>query len=302
MSRQSWRRPQDARPNGRDATAAEVIEAIDRMAPRTKADIAERVGISEQYLSEILQELKTDEIVRKAYVVDDTAVYERAEDVSPLMSGGENDPDPNVSGAADRRATTRQLLERLDEVTVEQYRAARAAFEGTDPDPPADALESVANERHEAVVAELKSYTLTTDWPSNRVASDLATLATNLETVGDRACFIADAVDGQTADGPGVVTERILDIFDAGLTINSLLRDVLFEAKVEAFERLQSIEESVYTDLNELFELVTAYRPELYGYLAAVTRALERAIYYWVDAAEIAARLHSGIRPAHTRI
>ncbi|MFT4881698.1 MAG: phosphate transport system protein, partial [Salinirussus sp.] len=48
------------------------------------------------------------------------------------------------------------------------------------------------------------------------------------------------------------------------------------------------------------FELVTAYSPELYGYLASVTRALERAIYYWVDAAEIAARLHSGIRPAHT--
>jgi hypothetical protein len=37
----------------------------------------------------------------------------------------------------------------------------------------------------------------------------------------------------------------------------------------------------------------------MYGYLVAVTRALERAIYYWVDAAEIAVRLHTGIEPAH---
>jgi phosphate transport system protein len=297
MTRRHWRRPQDARPKGRDATVAEVIEAIDRTAPQTKADIAETVGISEQYLSEVLQELKTDEIVRKAYIVDDAAVYDSAGTVSPLTTETTDGP---ATDAADRGATARHLLERLDEVTTRQYRAARAAFEGDEPDPPADALESVANERYEAVVAELKSYTITTDWPGNRVASNLVTLATNLEIVGDRACFIADAVDGSAADGPGVVNERAVDVFDAGLTINELLYEVLFEAEVAAFERLRSVEESVHSDLNELFELVTAYSPELYGYLVSVTRALERAIYYWVDAAEIAARLHSGIRPAHT--
>ena len=253
MTRRHWRRPQDARPKGRDATVARVIEAIDRTAPQTKADIAETVGISEQYLSEVLQELKADGIVRKAYVVDNAAVYDSAGTVSPLTTEATDGPGTD---AVDRGATARHLLERLDEVTTRQYRAARAAFEGDEPDPPADALESVANERYEAVVAELKSYTITTD-------------------------------------------ERAVDVFDAGLTINELLYEVLFEAEVAAFERLRSVEESVHSDLNELFELVTAYSPELYGYLASVTRALERAIYYWVDAAEIAVRLHSGIKPAH---
>jgi hypothetical protein len=47
---------------------------------------------------------------------------------------------------------------------------------------------------------------------------------------------------------------------------------------------------------------VTAYDLEMYGYLVSITRALERAIYYWVDAAEIAIRLHSGIQPDHVMI
>jgi phosphate transport system protein len=33
-----------------------------------------------------------------------------------------------------------------------------------------------------------------------------------------------------------------------------------------------------------------------------VTRALERAIYYWVNSAELAVQLHSGIQPEHTEI
>jgi hypothetical protein len=53
--------------------------------------------------------------------------------------------------------------------------------------------------------------------------------------------------------------------------------------------------------LDELFELVTAYDTDVYGYLVTVTRALERAIYYWVDAAELAVRLHSGVTPDHVR-
>ena len=47
---------------------------------------------------------------------------------------------------------------------------------------------------------------------------------------------------------------------------------------------------------------MTAYDPDVYGYLVTITRALERSIYYWVDAAELAVQLHAGVRPDHTMI
>ncbi|MFB6296882.1 MAG: PhoU family transcriptional regulator [Salinirussus sp.] len=305
MSWQNWHRPRDASRQGKEATLAQVIEAIDQTAPRTKARIAEEVGISEQYLSDLLQELKADDIVRKAYVVDDSAVYEAADRVSRLVDGDRDVPDHGSTATEDaggRGRTVLDLLERLDEVTASQYDAAREAFLGETPDQPADALESVTNERYTAVVAELKSYTLTTDWPGNRVASDLSTVATNFEIVGDRACFIADVVENHDIDGSGVVEERVLDVFDAGERINDLLGRVLFDCDLGMYENLRAEEETVHRDLNELFELVTAYSPEMYGYLVSVTRALERAIYYWVDSAEIAVRLHSGVRPEHIRV
>jgi len=305
MSRQLWQRPLAATQQGRDATRAQVIEVIDRAAPETKGELAASVGITEQYCSELLQSLKADGVVRKGYVIDDAAVYDNAAGISGLH--GEDGPD--ADGAPDTRERTLfpsdrgpavlSLLERLEAVTTAQYEAAQTAFEGGEPDQSADTLESLTNERYFAVISELKSYTLTTDWPGNRVAADLATIATNLEIVGDRACFIADVVEERAAPSAGVVTERLADIFAAGDRINDHLSAILFDCDLSAYPDLRSAEETVHRDLDELFELVTAYDMDLYGYLVTVTRALERAIYYWADAAELAVTLHSGIHPDH---
>ncbi|MFD1643911.1 PhoU family transcriptional regulator [Halohasta litorea] len=308
MSRRMWHPRGNAGYQGRDATLTQVIEAIDRTAPGTKTRLAETVGISEQYLSELLGELKGEDIVRKAYVVDNDQLYRSARGISNLSTSNPLSTDESVpeidqsTEAADRGRTVVELLERLNDVTSAQYAAAHEAFVGEDPEQSADTLESLANERYSAVLSELKNYTLTTDWPGNRVAADLSTIATNLEIVGDRACFIADMVDREHRPATGVIEERVVDIFEAGASINDALGAILFECDLDAHDRLITLEETVHRDLDELFELVTAYDPELYGYLVSITRALERAIYYWVDAAEIAVRLHSGLQPDHVMI
>lgn len=291
MSRQMYGRSLGV--GGREATRVQVVEAIDRTAPQTKAELAQAVGISEQYLSELLQELKAEGAVRKGYVVDDDALYASADHVSKLSSG----PGDDGSGA-----DVLALLDRLESVTTRQYDAARAAFAGESVDRSAETLESLTNERYAATLSELKSYTLTTDWPGNRVAADLATIATDLEIIGDRACFIADVVDREDTDTAGIVGERMADIFESGAAINDYFSAILFDCELSAHETLRDEEEAVHRDLDELFELVTAYDPDMYGYLVTVTRALERAIYYWVDAAELAVRLHSGVRPDHAEI
>jgi phosphate uptake regulator len=169
-------------------------------------------------------------------------------------------------------------------------------------DQSADTLESLTNERYSAVLSELKSYTLTTDWPGNRVAADLSTIATNLEIVGDRACFIADVVDREGMSATGVVGERLGDIFESGARINEYFVRITFDCELGVHEHLREEEETVHRDLDELFELVTAYDPDMYGNLVSVTRALERAIYYWVDAAELAVSLHTGVAPDHVEL
>ena len=316
MSHRTWQRPLSAGTQGRDATRAQVVEAIDRTAPETKGELAGTVGISEQYLSELLQELKAEEVVRKGYVVDDAALYQSAPNVSRLTAADRpGDIDATANGhteqvatdalgtdPGDRGSAVLELLARLESVTTSQYEAARAAFLDEDIDRSAETLESLTNERYSAVLSELKSYTLTTDWPGNRVAADLSTIATNLEIVGDRACFIADVVTREDTDASGIVGERMADIFDAGTRINDHFNAILFDCELDVHEQLQDEEETVHRDLDELFELVTAYDPDMYGYLVTVTRALERAIYYWVDSAELAVQLHTGVQPEHTRI
>jgi len=278
-------------------TIAHLVETIDQAAPETKAELAELVGLSEQYLSELLQELKRDGIVTKSYVINDAALYANIEQVSDLSGDEAKSP-----LQADRSHKLLELMGRLESVTRSQYAAAHAAFAGTEPDEPAAKLEALANERHMAVFAELKSYTLTTEWPSNRIASDLATIATNLEIVGDRACFIADVVATREPAVSGVIEDSLIDIFDAGKRINNHMSAVLFDADLDRYEQLRAEEDTLHRDLDELFELVTAYDAGVYADLVTITRALERAIFYWVHSAELAVRLHAGTQPGHIEI
>jgi DNA-binding IscR family transcriptional regulator len=280
---------------GRERTIVELIETVDQHAPETKKELAEQTDISEQYLSELLQELKRDGIVKKSYVVDEAQIYSKVDKISPFVTDG----DPSQELQYQRSGDLLELLERLNDVTRSQYLAAHSAFDGNDPDESANQLEGLANERHTAIFAELKSYTLAATWPDNRVASDLATMATNFEIVGDRACLITDIVDNQETTTVGVVKDAILDIFESGKRINDDMSAVLFEAELERYDDLRTEEETLHRDLNELLELVTAYDPDMYGYLVTITRALERAIFYWVHTAELAVRLHSGRQPEH---
>lgn len=295
----TWYGGQETSRSGREATIARVIETVDIVTPETKSELATVMGISEQYLSELLRELKADDIVKKGYVVDEDALYENIETVSSLAADADDDADGFGSG---RRRELLDMLAGLDEVSRSQYERARAAFEGERLDDGMEGaaqLESLTNERHAAIFGELKSYMLATEWPGNRVASDLATMATNLEIVGDRACFIADTVANLEAGATGIVAERVLDIFVAGERINDLMGEILFSAEIERFDDLRTEEENLHRDIDELFELVTAYDPEMYGYLVGVTRALERAIFYWAHTAELAVRLHTSRQPEH---
>jgi phosphate transport system protein len=275
--------------HGRDTTLAKVIETIDQTVPETKAELAETMDLSEHYLSELLQELKDEDIIRKGYVVDREAAFDAAPSISKLNDSGAGAPGPKLLTS----------LARLEDVTTKQYNAAMQTYVGETPEQTADELESLTNERCFNVLNELKSFTITTDWPGNRVAADLATIARNFEVISDRACFIADVAT--VADGltDTVAQQRVMEIFEIGIEINEFVRDILFEAELARIDDLYEKEEQVHRDLSELVEMATAHDADFYGTVVGITRALERIIHYWLHTAEVAVRLHAGVELEH---
>ncbi|QFU84832.1 PhoU family transcriptional regulator [Natronorubrum aibiense] len=289
MSRQSVQWCIHQSRHGREATLAQIVEAIDRTALETKSALADDLDLSEHYVSELLQELKGRDLVKKAYVVDQERLFEEAPAVSSLYG----------TDTTENGQIILELLEGIEQVTNEQYAAARATFVGETPERTAGQLEPLTNERTSALLNELKSFTLSTEWPGNRVAAEFATIARNLELVGDRACFVSDVVEDTAVNASGVIEERLLEVFETGERINEYVRAILFDCDLDSIDSLYAAEERVHRNINELFELVTAYDTDVYGYLVSITRALERAIYYWVDTAEIAVQLHVGIELEH---
>mgnify|MGYP002761213986 FL=1 len=139
MFRRTCQRSLAASQQGRDATRAQIVETVDRVEPETKAELAQEVGISQQYLSELLQELKATGVIQKSYVVDNEALYDASEAISKLYG--------TANGADDRGTSVSKLLDRLESVTTRQYEAARAAFLAEEVDRSAGTLEPVTNER-----------------------------------------------------------------------------------------------------------------------------------------------------------
>jgi phosphate transport system protein len=281
----------------RERTLVQIIEAIDEHAPETKSELGEAVGLSDNYLSELLRDLKSHDLITKAYVVNQDAVFDAAQSLSVVPTDGSEDEQPGRQETSIHRLFDR--LDDLDAVTASQYEAARARFDGETPPESAADLEPLANERSRVVFEELKSMTLSTSWPGNRVAADLSTVAMNLEIVGDRACFLSDGAQKHGISESSAVHERLATIFEHGSEIHRLLRRILFDLELDRLDTLYGVEDDVHRQLNELFELVTTYDPEQYGRLASLTRTLEQTIYYWVHTAELAVRLHSGITPDH---
>lgn len=281
----------------RERTLVEIIEAIDEHAPETKSELGNTVGLSDNYLSELLRDLKTNGLITKAYVVNEDAVFEAAHSLSVVPTEESPAEQPGRQETSIHRLFTR--LDDLDTVTATQYEAAKTRFEGAVPEETAADLEPLANERSRVVFDELKSMTLSTSWPGNRVAADLSTIAMNFEIVGDRACFLSDGAQTHAVSDASVVHDRLTTIFEQGLEIHQHLRSILFDLKLDRLDTLYGVEDDVHRHLNELFELVTTYDAEQYGHLASLTRTLEQTIYYWVHTAELAVRLHSGITPDH---
>jgi len=285
----------------RESTLTDVIEAIDETAPETKAELGDELDLSSNYLSGLIRDLKSHGLVKKAYVVDEAAVLEAAPSLSALAPG-HGDRTAAADQPARDETSVRRLFDRLDALdatTSDQYAAARATFEGEAVEESAADLEPLANERSRVVFEELKSMTLSVEWPSNRVAADLSTIAMNLEIVGDRACFLEEGVESLDISTTSVVHDRLATIFEGGSEVHRLLRRILFDVELDCLDTLYGVEDEIHHNLNELFELVTIYDPEQYGHLASLTRTLEQTIYYWVHAAELAVRLHSGIIPEH---
>lgn len=284
----------------RERTLIEIIEAIDEHAPETKTQLGDVVGLSDNYLSELLRDLKNNGLITKAYVVNEDAVFDAAQSLSVGLTENAANEQPGRQDTIIHRLFTR--LDDLDTVTATQYEAAKTRFEGVTPEESAADLEPLANERSRVVFDELKSMTLSTSWPGNRVAADLSTIAMNFEIVGDRACFLSDGAQTYSVSDASVVHDRLTTIFEQGSEIHQHLRSILFDLELDRLDTLYRIEDDVHRQLNELFELVTTYDTEQYGHLASLTRTLEQTIYYWVHTAELAVRLHSGIMPDHISV
>lgn len=289
MPTRSWHEPVGLSGEQRDATFAHVIEAIESNAPQTKAELAATIDSSEHAVSDLLGTLKSDGLVSKGYVVDREAVYESAQSISALHADTDHD----------REWDLLEDLKRLDDVTIAQYEAAQSTFAGESPDQTPNELESLANERCGALLDDLKSYTLTMGWPANRVAADIATITTNLELVGDYACFIHDSIDAETTGSSGFVGEKAQIVFDSGWTVHEHFVAILFEGELMRFDALQETEGGIHRHLDELYELVTASDIATFGRLLPIIRGLERAIYYWVNAAELSIQVMTGIEPGH---
>lgn len=290
MTRPRWTTPvMTVQPNT-DVPLARIIQAIDTRAPGTLAELAAQLDLTEDHVSRRVRELKEMGAIRKAYVVDRERIYDISREITKMQvaSGTETN----------RQHELFHSLEKLSEVTTDQFTLAAECFEKQSTEPDIFELEALARERFEAALVSLKSYGLTTAWPGPRVAGDLATVARHFLAVGHQCRFLVDALNtSEQTISSGVCYEYLCSAFDAGFDMVDPVEAIIFDADLDLIDDLTTIRQEVFSDLDELFEMASAYDVRDYGVIVTVARALERVIQAWLDAANVAALVHTGLAP-----
>ncbi|AAM02075.1 PhoU domain-containing protein [Methanopyrus kandleri] len=178
-------------PRGREATLAAVLHTILRDRPSTQKEIAEKVGVSRRYVTELLRPLIEEGAVRRTYTVDMSKLRRHFPELfEELGNFLYEDVEMHLEGV-------RPYFKRMTDLTLEQIETALIAVE-ENPEQAPKVIEM--DEEVNRLDEEIRLYvrTLPVLHPceeAGKVATLLLEISHCIERIGDYACNIAEVAE-----------------------------------------------------------------------------------------------------------
>lgn len=286
----------------KDKTLKEILDLILYENPATQDEIAEKLGITRRYVTQLLQPLVKDGTVKRAYMID-LKNYEKFTeslvDYSTNTTGNVLVNDMLVNMA---KHVHSQLEASFDAVLEYDETKAKKALE----------MDYTTNNMVEKIRTSVETI-VNIDKHSEFSKSILYTeIAYDLERIGDYCGHIAKFVINDIYEIDKIVLKNLKKMYKTAQSMIKLSMTAFIEAKTELKEDLMELEESIHILQSKSINLIATQmaessfdekeRSNYFIYLFRVIKAFKRIGDISVEMMDVAFEFHENIpRPTTPR-
>lgn len=281
----------------KDQTLKDILDLILYENPSTQDEIAERLGITRRYVTQLLQPLVKDGTIKRAYMID-LKSYEKiaeslSEYISPQKTSGNvliNDMLANMS-----RHVHSQLEESFNSILEYDVERAEHALEM---DYATNNMVEKIRTSVETIVSINKHSEISKSMLYNEVAYDL-------ERIGDYCGHIAKFVINDVYEIDENIIKKLKKMYKTAQKMIRLAMKSFIEGKTELKDDLMELEDSIHILQSKSINLIATQmaensfdekeRSNYFIYLFRVIKAFERIGDISVEIMDVSIEFHENI-------
>ena len=288
----------------KDKTLKDVLDLILYENPSTQDEIAEKLGISRRYVTQLLQPLVKDGTVKRAYMIDLKSYEEIVSSVGNYATTKNNMGNALINDMLDNMAkhVHSQLEMSFDAVLEYDEDKANKALEM---DYATNNMVEKIRTSVETIVSLNKHSEISKSILYNEMAYDL-------ERVGDYCGHIAKFVINDIYEVDGNVLKKLKKMYKTAQSMISLSMRAFIEGKTELKDDLMELEETIRIMQSKAINLIATQmaestfdekeRSNYFIYLFRLIKAFKRIGDISVEMMDVAVEFHDNIpRPTTPR-
>lgn len=281
----------------KDKTLTEILDFILYENPSTQDEIAEKLGITRRYVTQLLQPLIKDGTVKRAYVIDLKRYEEIAESLGDYT---------NSKGATGNVLLNDMLLNMAKHVHSQLETSFDAVLE-FDEKKANKALEMdfATNNMVEKIrtsVETIVSINQRSEFSKSMLYTEVAY---DLERIGDYCGHIAKFVINDIYEIDDNVLKKLKNMYKTAQKMINLSMKAFIEGKTELMEDLMELEDSIHILQSKAINLIATQmaensfdekeRSNYFIYLFRVIKAFERMGDISVEIMDVSIEFHENI-------
>ena len=288
----------------KDKTLKDILDFILYENPSTQEEIAEKLGISRRYVTQLLQPLVKDGTVKRAYMID-LKSYEKI-----VASVGDYARTKNTSG----NALINDMLENMAKHVHSQLETSFDAVLEYDEDKANKALEMdfATNNMVEKIRTSVETIVSINQHSEISKSILYNEIAYDLERIGDYCGHIAKFVINDVYEVDGNILKKLKKMYKTAQSMIRLAMRAFIEGKTELKDDLMELEDTIHIMQSKAINLIATQmaessfdekeRSNYFIYLFRLIKAFKRIGDISVEMIDVAVEFHDNIpRPTTPR-
>ena len=281
----------------KDKTLKDILDCILYENPSTQDEIAEKLGITRRYVTQLLQPLVKDGTVKRAYMIDFKSYEELAESLSEYVNLRETKGNVLIN----------DMLANMSRHVHSQLEASFSAVLEHDEDKANRALEMdyVTNNMVEKIRTSVETIVSIDQHPEFSKSLLYNEVAYDLERIGDYCGHIAKFVINEVYEIDENILKKLKKMYKTAQEMIRLSMTSFIEGKTELKEDLMELEDSIHILQSKAINLIAEQmaestfdekeRSNYFIYLFRVIKAFERMGDISVEIMDVSIEFHENI-------